>query len=266
MPSPLRYFAEIDDGGAQGRLHQGNPVYAHSLPHLQLHPQAEVRIKSKLHTLGILVQALIGYQPDDLREAYDERGQLELGQYLYRQVFGPLPPAERQRLQHGQVELQIVTHDEHIARIPWALLANDGVFLATAGWSVTLAHRPEEPTCELPPSPRVLVVAPQPVGERETKADNHLEKLEELLSDADSRHTWGSNLRQAVTWEEFTHAVQEFRPEVVYYYGHGVGDHHTSHLVFSLPQGKSAAASLSPSLTSPSAYARHQVDRRRLRA
>lgn len=232
MSSALRYFVEIDEGGAQGRLHQGNPAYAHPLPHLQLHPQAEVQIKGKPYSLGVLMQALTGYHPEDLRVAYDERGQLELGQYLHQQVFGPLSSAERQRLQHGQVELQIVTRDEHVARLPWALLANDGVFLTTAGWSVTLAHRPEEPACELPPSPRMLVVAPQPVGEQETKASSHLEKLEELLSDADPRHTWGSNLRKAATWEEFTRIVQEFRPEVVYYYGHGVGDRHTSRLMF----------------------------------
>ncbi len=232
MSSSLRYFVELDPGGTHGRLHQGNPDHARVLSGLQLGPTAIVRIKAKDYQLGQLVQALIAYQQDDLLEVYDERGQLELGQYLYAQLFNSLDFRERQRLHDAKVEVQIVTTDEHFARLPWVLLADRGVFLSTAGWSVTLTTTTASEDCELPPSPRILVVAPQPTGVAPTQAKPHLEKLEELLSGADPRHSWERNLRRIETWEAFTQAVTEFRPQVVYYYGHGIGDVHSSKLIF----------------------------------
>ncbi len=232
MTLSVRYFVELDLGGTHGRLHQGNPDHARILPDLQLGPTATVRIKGKDYQLGQLVQALIAYQQDDLREVYDERGQLELGQYLYAQLFGSLDTREMQRLHDAKVEVQIVTIDEHLARLPWVLLADRGVFLSTAGWAVTLTTTIESDDCELSPSPRILVVAPQPTGVATTQAEPHLEKLEELLSGADPRHSWGRNLRRVETWETFTQTVTEFQPQIVYYYGHGIGDVHSSKLVF----------------------------------
>jgi hypothetical protein len=135
MQSSVRYFVEIDrhDGRYQGRLHQGDLTNARPLPNLQLGPSAEVIIKATPYPLGNLVQALIRYQQDDLRIAYDERGQLEIGRYLYTQIFGAMEPAERQRLREVQVDVRIVTEDEHVARLPWVLLADGSVFLSTVG-------------------------------------------------------------------------------------------------------------------------------------
>lgn len=229
----MRYVVEIEShaGKYHGNLHQGDPANARRLTDLQLGPDATVTIKGTSYRLGKLIEALIRYNKDDLDLVYDERGQVELGRYLYTQIFGGIDPSERRRLRNATVEVQILTHDEHIGRLPWVLLF-DSTFLSTAGWSITLAHRQAENVCELPPSPKMLVVAPQPVGVPETKGAAHLEKLEELLSSADPRHALGRNLRVVQTWEEFTQSVPDFQPHIVYYYGHGIGDPHTSRLVF----------------------------------
>jgi hypothetical protein len=58
----------------------------------------------------------------------------------------------------------------------------------------------------------------------DTKAEGHLEALEELLAGADPRHTRGRHLRVVATWEAFSDTVADFRPHLVYYYGHGIGD------------------------------------------
>jgi CHAT domain len=209
------------------------------LTNLQLGPQSTVDIKGQAYTLAALVQALIGYQPDDLQMVYDERGQLQVGRYLYTQIFGVLDATERRRLRDTSVDARIVTEDEHLARLPWALLVDESVFLSTVGWSVALSHTLPHEDYELPPSPRLLVIAPQPVGVGDTKADWHLEALETLLGGADPLHVRGQHLRVVETWEAFTQAVTAFRPHVVYYYGHGIGNPQTSRLVFASAQGNS---------------------------
>ena len=113
---------------------------ARDLAQLQLGPEAEIDIKGQAYRLDALVDALIGYHANDLQTAYDERGQLEIGRHLYQQLFGDLDGLERQRLRERPLDIRIVTEDEHIARLPWVLLADGSVFLATAGWSVALAR------------------------------------------------------------------------------------------------------------------------------
>jgi hypothetical protein len=53
-----------------------------ALSKLALGEQARVTIKHQAFSLGDLVKALIRYDSDDLKLAYDERGQLEIGRYL----------------------------------------------------------------------------------------------------------------------------------------------------------------------------------------
>ena len=53
------------------------------LPDLKLGKGVEIRIRDESFKLGELVEALVKYHSADLERAYDERGQLEIGQYLY---------------------------------------------------------------------------------------------------------------------------------------------------------------------------------------
>lgn len=126
----------------------------------------------------------------------------------------------------------VQSDDEAINRLPWAVLAHSGIFLSTAGWSIALGGAPDAPDRELPPSPRILVIAPQPVDVPPTYAALHLEALETLLSSHDHLLAWGRHLKRVETWEEFTQEAPAFEPQVVYFYGHGEGDLHRARLAF----------------------------------
>lgn len=231
----MRYFIEITTANNTyaGLIHQGNHDRAYTLATLDLKPTTALTIKGNAYFLSDLTEILINYQSKQLTHLFDERGQLELGQYLYQQTFGQLPPALQQRVQEArEVELYIVTEDEQISRLPWVLLAHKGIFLATAGWSVIITDRVPKIAYELPPSPRILVVAPQPSDIPGTYAAPHLEALEDLLASHDPRLTWDRHLKLVETWEAFVHQVKAFAPQVVYYYGHGEGDGEKAALAF----------------------------------
>lgn len=215
-----------------GSIHQGNPTIAKSLPALKLSPDDEVTIKEQTYSLGELVQALIKFNRTDLEIAFEERGQLEIGHYLYQQIFGDIHSSDLKPSPDDQVDLRIVTDDEHIASLPWVLLAHQGLFLTAAGWSVSLARTSQRRVCHLPASPKMLVVAPEPVNVEKTKAKTHLEMLEYRLSLYDHHLSVGDNIRVAATWDEYRRLLPEFTPHIVYYYGHGEGDQYQSRLVF----------------------------------
>lgn len=230
----MRCFVEIGkaDGHYTGSIHQGSPALGQPPRDLKLGPEAEVLIREQTYRLGDLVHALIAYKRRDLEIAYEERGQVEIGHYLYGQIFGKIYPTELCSEREDRVDLRIVTDDEYIARLPWVLLAHKGIFLCTSGWSVSLSRTHQVSDCTLPPSPRMLVVAPEPVGEDKTRAKSHLEALEYRLSLYDHHLSLGDHLQVATTWEQFRQQLDEFKPHIIYYYGHGVGDRYRSRLVF----------------------------------
>ncbi len=227
-----RYFIEIRkaSGSYEARIHQEDPDKAQSLPALAVGPDIEL-LADPRHSLGSLVERLIRFDTGFFEHVFDERLQLDLGRHLYDQTLGQLddehPPSE------GDIQVWIVTADEHVARLPWVLLARGGRFLCASCWSVALSQlERKHESCELPPSPRMLIVMPQPAGEPDTRAKAHLEDLELLLSSADHHFERGKNMQVAATWAEFRRLVKEFQPELLYYYGHGVGDQRTSRLLF----------------------------------
>ncbi len=229
----MRYCIKITAVGDsyEALIYQDNPAVGRSHQGLALGPQALLSIKGRSYTLGDLVGALIGAKRRLLAEAFDERGQLELGQHLYRELFAETLPSELKRRESGPLDLRIITTDEQLMRLPWPLLAHQGIFLATEGWSVSLARSPELRRCTLPEHPRLLVIAPEPAGAR-TRADAHLEQLERRLSVYDHHLRLDEQLRLVTTWEELLSCLPEFKPHLVYFYGHGSGDAHSSQLVF----------------------------------
>ena len=68
--------AQINTVNPNSHLHIG-------LPDLKLGEEVKIPIKGKVYMLGDLVQALIEHDSTDLEFPFDERGQLEIGQYLY---------------------------------------------------------------------------------------------------------------------------------------------------------------------------------------
>src|SRR4051794_25239514 len=109
----MRYFVEItiaDKEGYIGCTHHGNSANIQSLSNLRLLPDVEITIKGQAYTLDTLLQTLIGYAPHKPASMFDERGQLEIGQYLYTQTFGHLQEDERQRLHKAdEVDVRIIT-------------------------------------------------------------------------------------------------------------------------------------------------------------
>ncbi|MDM8522029.1 hypothetical protein QUF80_01555 [Desulfococcaceae bacterium HSG8] len=235
-----RFFIEIEnhEGQYQARIHQGEAHKRHvTQTHLKLGPGDTVNIKGKDIPLSHLIQGIINFDSQWLKTLFDERGQYELGLHLYTQIFGEVKPSDI-RPENGEAEIRIITEDEHIARLPWMLLAHHGIFLSTTEWSVALSDSASVKDYELPPSPKMLIIAPQPQGVEDTKAEPHLKELEELLSPADSRYTLSpddtkeAHLQVVTTWETFREKLPVFQPDILYYYGHGVGDRYSSRLVF----------------------------------
>ena len=232
----MHLFVEIEREAetCTGRIHEGNPTFARTLETLALRPEDTVVIDGRNYPLGELTERLIAFQSADLRSIFDERGQLAIGRHLFSQVFGGMPPSERQRLgDSGALRVHILSADEHIRRLPWTLLADEhGVFLLTEGWAVTPSPGVNLTDCDLPPSPTIVVAAPEPEGVPPTFAEAHLRKLEDLLSSADPRMAIGRHIKLVQTWEEFCIAVRLHNPDIVYYYGHGAGDSGRSRLIF----------------------------------
>ncbi len=229
---PLYIEIPKSDGSFTGTIHQGNPDKAYPLPSLKLEKQVQP-IHGKTWTLAQLMEAILRFKRDDLA-AFDERVQLDVGQHLYDQTLGRLPNRDQSALKKGiEPSIRILTDDEWIAGLPWALLTDGGVFRATTGWSIAVCQRQAEGDIELPPSPRMLVVAPEPPAlKRPTRSEDHLEELEDLLSSSDRRLSRGGNLDVAKTWEDFLRLVDDVQPQIIYYYGHGVGDQRVTRLVF----------------------------------
>ncbi|HKS39256.1 MAG TPA: hypothetical protein VJX74_01490 [Blastocatellia bacterium] len=229
----MRYFVEIGKVGNSysGRIHQGSFGTAQDLTGLALGENHPLTINGKAYELGELVKRFIDYEPEDMQKIFNESGLVTIGEHLFAQVFGKVKISPSQ---YKPIEVRIVTSDVHVARLPWVLLANQGIFVSENGWSVAQSIKVDYEDCELPPSPRVLIVAPEPIDPDlpQTDAQQHIEELEVLLSRANSLHTLERNLRVAYEWDEFTNLVETFKPHVVYYYGHGEGDFNNSSLIF----------------------------------
>ncbi len=354
----MRYFVEIHKTGKaySGSLHQGNPNTAQPLPDLQVGPAAAITIEGQAYSLQSLIHPPRTSNTHNREPTLGEHAQLQIGQHLYTQIFGDATL-------DGDVELRIISGDAFIARLPWCLLAHQGIFLCTEGWSMALSTKKDVwECCVLPESPRLLIVVPQPavqgidnrpeddsqaktlpfslhqkivallaklpnlhdtparqaflnsagldpqfqqqiiveappsnffqllvpalskygrlsdgryaleavlnaakeyVGQEgraqcdtriqelrmalqgaprfsqgtlapleNTQAAPHIEALESRLAACDHHFLRGQHLRVASTWEDFIMMLQEFEPQIIYYYGHISGEPHAPGLYF----------------------------------
>ncbi len=232
-----RVFIEIQSRGNTylGRIHRGDASRDFDLDDMDLGPSS-APFPGRPHTLGALVERLARLDEAFAREL-DERFQMEIGKHLYAQTLGRVDALELP--EEGDVDVQIVTEDEHIARLPWVLLNRRGPFLCACGWSVALTRSAaDQEDCELHPSPRMLIVAPEPPGWQPTQAAAHLEELEGMLCEADPRLKRDRNLKVIRGWHEVGPALEELQPHLLYYYGHGKGGPATSRLLFTSPSGQ----------------------------
>jgi hypothetical protein len=234
IDATLPVFIEIlsDNGQYTGGIHQGCIEKKFFISSLALR-ENDKPIPDKEWRLLDLVEAIVRFKKEDLK-AFDERVQLDLGQYLYDQTLGRLPEKDQKQLRaQKDLSLRILTENEWIAGLPWNLLADGGFYFSANDWSIALCQRIDPITRVLPPSPRMLIIAPEPPGlNRPTRSEEHLEELEDMLSSHDPRMSFGDNIKAAKTWEDFLQLATSFEPELIYYYGHGIGDRRITRLVF----------------------------------
>jgi uncharacterized membrane protein YbaN (DUF454 family) len=224
-----RCLVKIADGRARTRW--SGEGQASAPRNVAISPSDRLVIKDQEFAIRDLLDALIDYDEKWLHEFFDERGQMDVGVYLFRQLFGDAS-AEDITLKCDAMDLRIVTQDENMARLPWLLLADRGVFLSTAGWSISLADQVPQQSLELPPSPKILVIAPQPSDWEPTEGQAHIAELKEMLENADQYYLDDSRFKNVSTWPAFLNLLTSFQPDILYYYGHGTGDRHTTRLVF----------------------------------
>ena len=112
------------------------------------------------------------------------------------------------------------------------------VFVTTNDWTISLVTRPGGlQRAELPPSPRLLMVAPEPTGVGATKWSEHFSELKRLLEEGGPQLAAEDHFRCVHTWDQFQDAVRGADWDAVYYYGHGLGDRNQSRLVFETGDG-----------------------------
>ncbi len=205
-----------------------------------------VRIKGTEMTLGELVDGLIHYRRRVIDFAFDERGQRDLGRFLFQQLFRSTSPEICYLPDTDDSgEIRLLAEDERILRIPWILLADDEGFLAKREWSVSLSPVRRFQDGALPALPKMLVVAPQPSTLHSTQAKDHLADLRELLTSGAGETYPERFVRTVETWEDMKAQVKDLQPDVVYYYGHGEGDRNDSVLLFPAPGGDCQKVSMS---------------------
>lgn len=212
-----------------GSIFQEKWEAAFPLADLQIEKSTTL-VTGNSRTLGEVVEALHNFTSSNLSEGI----QLKIGEFLFQQTLGQLPEGEREKLmKESGLFVKIVTKNEWIAALPWNLMAHMGKLLCARGWSFALTKEPARSECILPPSPSFLIIAPQPVGEAETGAREHLEELENHLFVYNPALSFGHNLKEVHTWEEFIVEIETFQPHIIYYYGHASGDSDRMSLLFS---------------------------------
>jgi len=233
----MTYFAEISENLDYGHIltaHQGNKFSVASKKMYGLLETDSFLLKNEEHEIGSLINAITNNTREILNRLFDERGQLEFGHYLYRQIFGGITPEKLLGGSRNHIDLRIISNSESINKMPWVLLANNGIFLSSIGWSISFARSAKLTDCTLPAHSKILAVVPQPHGSnwRNTNASTHLEELENLLVPYNYRLSQGDQLLVVHNWEQFVQMAQSEQPDLIYYYGHGQGDKNQSSLIF----------------------------------
>lgn len=218
----------------KGYLYTDDPEDCIALDNLKLHPESIIQVNGKNYEIGALLKCKGNENPTDNAVFFNERSQLDIGQYLFQQLFGQLPEKDlRQIGAASSVDIRIITQDDHIYRIPWNLLSNRGIFLSAVSWSTSVSNSKEPDNCTLPSSPRILAIIPQPAGFTDTKARAHIEDMENLLSPHNHLFSQRHHLKVVNTWGDFNRKLNHFNPHILYYFGYCIGDYSKPKFIFS---------------------------------
>jgi hypothetical protein len=231
-----RYIVEIYNTGGKysGKIFKNrlDDIAAWNVADLPIGSDALLKINDRELALSELIDRMFKYKLDDREALFKEDGQLMIGRHLFSKIFAPLPESERALLKGEGNEIRILTDDEYAAQLPWVLLADMETFLSARSTTIVLSQRMAWQKCHLSRSPRILLVMPEPFGAPPTESEAHLNMLAIMLAAENELHTLGDRLRVVTTWEDFLSEVTAFRPEIIYYYGHGEFKDHVFSLIF----------------------------------
>jgi hypothetical protein len=234
---------ERDRKRCAGACWDDDSHHPHSLKDLKLRPDDVVEIPglrpphtAQKYSLSELVQALINFNSADLHVAFEERGQISIGQHLYQETLGRLTRYDGRT----DVDLRIISDDEHLAGLPWPLLAQQGLFLVNKRWTISsVTATASLPDVELPPSPKMLMVVPQPGDLPNTEGSDHRDAVRRLLEKFSPRMADADHFRVVATQQDYD-KTRDSKYDVVYYYGHGAGTRNESRLLFESAQSPTA--------------------------
>lgn len=227
---PLFIDIKEKNGTYSGRIHQGDRKKGVHIPEMSLGKSVKPVSDSDL-LMADIVKAIIEYEFSVLKPI-DERALLDVGQYLYAQTLGRLPENVQDRFRNeNAIAVRILANDEWIAGLPWPLLADNGIHFSIKGRPIMLCGGTRTAPRELPPCPRLLIIAPKYAGTKDTQSRDHIRDLEDALSGRDPDQPL-VKIEKAETWTEFEELADTFQPELVYYYGHGTGNKRRTRLDF----------------------------------
>ena len=215
------------------------------MPGLRLAADSRLEVHGRSHTLGEPLDALLarrpGLKPPDFDRFFDERGQQDLGAYLYGELFRDLSPAEERDLDGaGQVDLVIVTDDPYFGTYSVGPAGAPASLPGRRAVDDHAAHSEDrlDRHIDLPHASRLLIAAPNPRTDEypDTEAEEHLAELEAALRTYRPQLVRGQQLSVVATWPELRKALTGQGPEVLYYYGHADADRQLARLVFPDPQ------------------------------
>ena len=149
-----------------------------------------------------------------------EHGLLEIGRKLFDETVGRINGvADR-----DQLDLRLVSDDEHLMKLPWPLINRRGVFLIHESWTVSLSTQVTSlESVILPSHPRILAVIPDPDPAAPTDAAAHVNDLRSLLQGESYDLGTPEKFAEVRNWNDLEQVVSTQSFDIVYYFGQGDG-------------------------------------------
>ena len=218
----LRYFITITKENNQyvGHVSKGNLSSDFQINDMAIGPEqiiytedsGNIRLKS-------IVDAITRHDKKWLAKYFTINAQNTIGNHLFKQVFSTKKIVDL--CPEGMTaDIRIITNDEYICRLPWMLMATGSVYLTNTRFSITLSNDNSTLNCELPISPKILIIAPQYRDKANDPTFMHVKRIERLLSSADSQHMLDVNLKLVINIKDIEQELRINTPNIIYYYGH----------------------------------------------
>lgn len=180
--------------------------------------------------LGEVVKTLKSSKPKKIDKFFQIDRQKIIGNHLYQQIFGHW--LNRVSLGNESVDIGIIVKDEFLSLIPWVLMADGGIFLASQNWHFFQSRQVPNVSVELGKYPEMLIIIPEPENCPKTSGPEHLKDLKNLLSETMDGELVSSKYMRVISSLKELQKMSGFSPQIIYYYGHGEYKNKTSNLLF----------------------------------